>query len=324
MTDSAPIMISMTYAMPCETSRFARRNEHFVSARSAHTGASSRRLEARGGWERQRLGNGAASLWNRSKWTRKWPSAGSQSPGARIDQRTRMRRPASLRPMRLASRASPHPVSKSPAWGGASGVNRHRSGLRSTSGVLSRQSRPLTRSVGPWRSTRTASAVPIGFGRTGERSANVAARLTVIGRALAHEIAARFMQPIEDLDPLERLDPVQRRDPGLGDLDAADRAVRSPLARTFEARRPGRADDADEREAGVERSGRFDRDLVTPDFVQPDHDPDALVGFKRLRSRATSSRPPCRSPGSTGTRHASSASRTWDSSSQRRPAALPH
>ena len=92
-----------------------------------------------------------------------------------------------------------------------------------------------------------------------------AARLTVIGRALAHEIAAQFMQPIEDLDPLERLDPIQRRDPGLEDLDAADRPVGSPLARTFEARRPGRADDADEREAGVERSGRFDRDLVSPD-----------------------------------------------------------
>src|SRR5262249_5493073 len=66
-----------------------------------------------------------------------------------------------------------HPVSKSPDCGGASGVNRQRSGLRSTSGVLSRQSRPLTLRTGPSRLTRVTSAVPIGFGRTGERSENV-------------------------------------------------------------------------------------------------------------------------------------------------------
>ena len=63
-----------------------------------------------------------------------------------------------------------------------------------------------------------------------------AARLTVIARALAHEIAARFMQPVEDLDPLERLDPVQRRDPWLENLDAADRPVGAPLADSRGAR----------------------------------------------------------------------------------------
>ena len=41
--------------------------------------------------------------------------------------------------------------------------------------------------------------------------------------------------------------------------------------------------------------GRFDRDLVSPDFVQPHHDPDAPDRFTRPRSRATSFRPPCRS-----------------------------
>src|ERR1700733_3555366 len=100
-----------------------------------------------------------------------------------------------------------------------------------------------------------------------------AAGLTVVGRTLTHEVPARFMQPIEDLDPLERLDPVQRRDPGLGDLDAADRPVNAPLPRTIETRSPWRADDSDEGEAGVERLGRFDRDLVSPDFAQPHHDP---------------------------------------------------
>ena len=67
--------------------------------------------------------------------------------------------------------------------------------------------------------------------------------------------------------PIERLDPVQRRDPGLVDFDPADRPVGSPLARTIEARGPWCADDADEGESGVERLGRFDRDLVPPDFV---------------------------------------------------------
>src|ERR1700722_13080998 len=100
-----------------------------------------------------------------------------------------------------------------------------------------------------------------------------AAGLTVVGRTLTHEVPARFMQPIEDLDPLERLDPVQRRDPGLGDLDAADRPVNAPLPRTIETRSPWRTDDSDEGEAGVERLGRLDRDLVSPDFAQPHHDP---------------------------------------------------
>jgi hypothetical protein len=100
-----------------------------------------------------------------------------------------------------------------------------------------------------------------------------AARRAVVGRALAHEVAARLVQPVENLDPLVRLDPIQRRDPGLGDFDAADGAVGSPLARTIETRDPWRADDSDEGDPGIERRGRFDRDLVSPDFVQPHHVP---------------------------------------------------
>jgi hypothetical protein len=79
-----------------------------------------------------------------------------------------------------------------------------------------------------------------------------AARLTIIGRTLAHEVASRLVQPIKDLDPLERLDPVQRRDPRVSDFDAADGAVGSPLTRTIETRGPWRADNSDEREPGVE------------------------------------------------------------------------
>jgi len=78
------------------------------------------------------------------------------------------------------------------------------------------------------------------------------ARLTIIGRTLAHEVPARLVQPVENLDPLERLDPVQRGDPGFGDFDAADGAIASPLARTIETRDPRRADNSDEGEPGVE------------------------------------------------------------------------
>ena len=155
-----------------------------------------------------------------------------------------------------------HPVSKSPLCGGASGVNRQRSGLRSISGVLSRQSRPLTLSVAPSRATSVASAVPIGFGRTGERSENVPRVAPSLAGTLAHEVAARLVQPIENLDPLERFDPVERCDPRLVDFNPADRPVGSPLPGTVEARRPRRSDHADEGKAGVERLGRFDRDFV--------------------------------------------------------------
>ena len=188
-------------------------------------------------------------------------------------------------------------------------MNWQRSGLRSTSGVLSRQSRPLTRKIAPSRLTSVASAVPIGFGRTGERSENVPRVAPSLAGLWRTRSRRELVQPIEDLDPLVGLDPVQRRDPGFGDLDAADRPVGSPLARTIEPRRPGRADDADEREPGVERRGRFDRDFVTPDFVQSHHGPTRSC-LTPPRSRATLFRPPCRSSSSTETRHASWASRT--------------
>jgi len=48
----------------------------------------------------------------------------------------------------------------------------------------------------------------------------------VVGRTLANEVAARLVQPIENLDPLERVDAVQRCDPRLVNFDPADRPRR--------------------------------------------------------------------------------------------------
>ncbi|MNL57015.1 hypothetical protein D3C87_1805480 [compost metagenome] len=55
-------------------------------------------------------------------------------------------------------------------------------------------------------------------------------RLAVVARALQHEIAARPIEPIEDLQALEPLDALQRLDPGCKNLDPADRPVMAPLA----------------------------------------------------------------------------------------------
>src|SRR6516225_7251137 len=72
-----------------ETARFARRKESFVfpvfrvvEGQNARERNQRRIRGSRGGRSaRQRLGNGAASRWNRSKWTRKW-RAGSNRASA--------------------------------------------------------------------------------------------------------------------------------------------------------------------------------------------------------------------------------------------------
>src|SRR5579864_214908 len=64
-------------------------------------------------------------------------------------------------------------ASPSPPFCAASGENSQRSGLRSISGVSSRQSSPRTRTVLPSMPTNFTIEVPIGLGRTGERSENV-------------------------------------------------------------------------------------------------------------------------------------------------------
>ena len=88
-----------------------------------------------------------------------------------------------------------------------------------------------------------------------------AAGQAIIGRALAHEIAAQLVQPIEDLDPLIGLDP-RALDPGLGDFEAADRPVHPPLPGALEPR-GRRINDSDEGEPGIEQRRRVDRDLVS-------------------------------------------------------------
>src|SRR5271166_379003 len=92
-------------------------------------------------------------------------------------------------------------------------------------------------------------------------------RPTVSARALADEIAAGLMEPVEDLDPLKGLDSIERRVPWRADLDPADGAVGSAVMRAVRPRRPGRPDDADEEEARVDPIRPLDRDFVRPDVV---------------------------------------------------------
>jgi hypothetical protein len=97
MIHFASPMISMTYGKRRETVRFARRKEcrffRLVEGQNAGERNQRRIRRARGGrCASQRLGNGAASRWNRSKRTRKWRRR-LQQLGGRIDQvKFRMRR----------------------------------------------------------------------------------------------------------------------------------------------------------------------------------------------------------------------------------------
>src|ERR1700687_1652605 len=116
-----------------------------------------------------------------------------------------------------------HSALKSPACGGASGVNSQRSGFISSSGVSSRQSRPRTTTVSPSMPTSLTIDVPIGFGRTGERSENAPRVDLLFFRALPHQVAARQMQPIDHLEIGIKIDALQRRHPWLENLEPADR-----------------------------------------------------------------------------------------------------
>src|SRR5215471_13232700 len=66
-----------------------------------------------------------------------------------------------------------HSQPPSPPFCAASGENSQRSGLRSISGVSSRQSSPRTSTVEPSMPTSLTIEVPIGLGRTGDRSEKV-------------------------------------------------------------------------------------------------------------------------------------------------------
>lgn len=168
-------------------------------------------------------------------------------------------------------------VSKSPRWGGAIGVNKHRSGFKSSRGVPSRQSRPRTSRIGPRRPTRMTSDVPIGFRPCRRADGECPSRVAVIARALANEIAAGFVQPIKNLDLFELIDAFQSRDPGLVHLNATDRPIATSLPRTIQARRPRCPDGPDEHKARIDRRRQLNRDLVPSDFVQSDHDVEVAL-----------------------------------------------
>ena len=162
MTDSAPIVISTTYAMPCKG--FISPSEMSVSFWPFS--ASSWLAASRDGQDE--VGARTTRKWRRKpreslKTDSETASAASPSRATRRRcERRGRRRGLALTPSR-----------NRPFAAGRAGVNWQRSGFRSTSGVPSRQSSPLTSSAAPSRLTSVASAVPIGFGRTGERSANV-------------------------------------------------------------------------------------------------------------------------------------------------------
>src|SRR5260221_11622163 len=110
--------------------------------------------------------------------------------------------------------------------------------------------------------------------------AESAARDAVVPRTLPDEMAAREMQPIEDLDALVLGDAVKRRDPGLENFDSTGRAVGTALARTPEAIRPWRVDAADEDQPGIGRRGRLDRHLAGANLVEPDHGLDHVTSMR--------------------------------------------
>src|SRR5207245_9336073 len=66
-----------------------------------------------------------------------------------------------------------HSDATEPDCGGAGGSYSQRSGLITSNGVSSRQSRPSTSTTAPSTPTSLTTEVAIGFGRTGERSENV-------------------------------------------------------------------------------------------------------------------------------------------------------
>jgi hypothetical protein len=81
--------------------------------------------------------------------------------------------PSVLVPRRRRAALRYSPTSLSPGVEGASGVNTDRSGLRSMSGVRSRQSSPRTRSVYCSIPASLTIEVPIGLGRAGDRNEKV-------------------------------------------------------------------------------------------------------------------------------------------------------
>lgn len=114
----------------------------------------------------------------------------------------------------------------------------------------STQSSPRTCNTLPSIATRSTIEEAIGFGRTGERKANVPV-VSSLERGLQYEIAARPMHPIEDLEAPMTDQIGQGHSPAPIDDDRADRSVKAAALGTFGANVPWRVDRADKIDASV-------------------------------------------------------------------------
>ena len=168
--------------------------------------------------------------------------------------------------------------------------------------------------------------VPIGFGRTGERSENVPRVDLLFFGLCSTRSRARQMQPVDHFEIAVEIDALQRRHPRLENLQPADRTVMTSLPRRILARGPGRADAADEDEAGIARPAASRRRvrpsrislsrtmsqsneifcaLITPDHRARSASMNSLIAAA-LRGRNTESRS---FPARRGTRRRSSPGR---------------
>ena len=182
----------------------------------------------------------------------------------------RLHRPGMTRAIAMKAKSLTPSRSHRPA-AAPSGVNSQRSGLRSSSGVSSRQSRPRTRDGAALDADQLddRGADRVRPHRRAQRKCT--ARRFVVLRALQHQIAARLMQPVDHLEIGVEIDPLQRRHPGLENLQPADRAVVTPLPRRRQARGPGGADTADEDKPGIARRGHIDGEFAFADFILSNH-----------------------------------------------------
>ena len=167
-------------------------------SRAACWAASRRRCSIGGrsstpGWDGSRRANRPPSCHQPSSPIEARTTTGARRAGVGS---TRSGRPRPYGPARLPTA---YPISKSPACGGAIGVKAQRSGLRSISGVPSRQSRPRTRTSAPSIPTRVDERGADRVGPHGRAQREGAARRPVVLGALAHEVAARSVEPVEHL-----------------------------------------------------------------------------------------------------------------------------
>jgi len=84
---------------------------------------------------------------------------------------------------------------------------------------------------------------------------------------LQHQIAARTLHPIENLDASVPGETGQCHPPALVDNDRADRSAEAASLRAFMARPPGSTDRADKVEAGIALRRQDDSHLALTEFT---------------------------------------------------------